>query len=583
MRDAIDGSRSLRAPRWRTALPPAGRAATTRARARAAPSTTSSKVSGTVNGAGSTFAAPVYQQWGSTSRTRASRSTTRPSAPAPASPRSPRAPSNFAGSDPALTPEDDQDAQEGPDRPDPDRSSAPSRSSYNVRGVDKGLKLDGETIADIFLGKIKKWNDPAIAALNPGVKLPGDEHHGRATAPTSRARRRASRRSSSDYQPGVEEQGRRRQDRQVADRHRRQGQRRRRRRGQADRRRGRLRRAGLRAAEQLHDREREEQGGQVHRARRWRRPRPPARASKIPADLRHQHDQRARARRPTRSRRRRSSIVYKDLCKAGMKQGDGAGLVRLPGLRPRRGPGRRSASCPYAKLPAALLSQGQGRRRRHCTCNGSPISGCLMASRGTPSPGAAAAGGSLARERSLRARLPDRRCAWVLDGSGGGDPGPDRVLLHPPDHRGAAGARQVRASSASSFDNDWDVVAATSTARCPLVVGHADHLGDRAGHRRAGRGRHRAVPHRAVPAPRCAAPLTILVELLAAVPSVVYGLWGVFVLDPEAQARRAVVRATRSRSCRSSAADVAGPQLLHRRADPGDHDPADRLGDLAAR
>ena len=38
---------------------------------------------------------------------------------------------------------------------------------------------------------------------------------------------------------------------------------------------------------------------------------------------------------------------------------------------------------------------------------------------------------------------------------------------------------------------------------------------------------------RAVPAPRCAAPLTMLVDLLAAVPSVVYGLWGVFVLIPK--------------------------------------------------
>ena len=37
------------------------------------------------------------------------------------------------------------------------------------------LKLDGEVIADIFLGKIRKWNDPRIAALNPGVNLPGDD------------------------------------------------------------------------------------------------------------------------------------------------------------------------------------------------------------------------------------------------------------------------------------------------------------------------------------------------------------------------------------------------------------------------
>ena len=43
----------------------------------------------------------------------------------------------------------------------------------NVPGVQAGaLKLDGPTLADIFLGKVKKWNDPAIAALNGGVKLP---------------------------------------------------------------------------------------------------------------------------------------------------------------------------------------------------------------------------------------------------------------------------------------------------------------------------------------------------------------------------------------------------------------------------
>jgi phosphate transport system substrate-binding protein len=35
-----------------------------------------------------------------------------------------------------------------------------------------GLKLDGDTLAGIYLGTITKWNDPKIAALNPGVKLP---------------------------------------------------------------------------------------------------------------------------------------------------------------------------------------------------------------------------------------------------------------------------------------------------------------------------------------------------------------------------------------------------------------------------
>jgi phosphate transport system substrate-binding protein len=47
----------------------------------------------------------------------------------------------------------------------------PITISYNLSGV-SSLKLDGPVIADLFQGKITKWNDSAIAALNPGVKLP---------------------------------------------------------------------------------------------------------------------------------------------------------------------------------------------------------------------------------------------------------------------------------------------------------------------------------------------------------------------------------------------------------------------------
>lgn len=48
--------------------------------------------------------------------------------------------------------------------------------AYNLPGV-KELKLTGEIVADIYLGKIKKWNDPRIAAINQGVALPtGDIH-----------------------------------------------------------------------------------------------------------------------------------------------------------------------------------------------------------------------------------------------------------------------------------------------------------------------------------------------------------------------------------------------------------------------
>lgn len=45
--------------------------------------------------------------------------------------------------------------------------------AINVPGVKSGeLKLDGKTLGDIYLGQIKKWNDPAIIKLNPGLKLP---------------------------------------------------------------------------------------------------------------------------------------------------------------------------------------------------------------------------------------------------------------------------------------------------------------------------------------------------------------------------------------------------------------------------
>lgn len=43
---------------------------------------------------------------------------------------------------------------------------------YNLPGVKKVLKFDGPTIADIYLGKIARWNDARIRKLNPGVNLP---------------------------------------------------------------------------------------------------------------------------------------------------------------------------------------------------------------------------------------------------------------------------------------------------------------------------------------------------------------------------------------------------------------------------
>ena len=46
---------------------------------------------------------------------------------------------------------------------------------YNIRGIESGrLRLTGEVLAMIYLGKIKTWNDPMIQAINPGLALPAE-------------------------------------------------------------------------------------------------------------------------------------------------------------------------------------------------------------------------------------------------------------------------------------------------------------------------------------------------------------------------------------------------------------------------
>ncbi len=46
--------------------------------------------------------------------------------------------------------------------------------TYNIPGIGKGLKLTPDVLADIFLGKINKWNNPRIATVNKGQKLPAE-------------------------------------------------------------------------------------------------------------------------------------------------------------------------------------------------------------------------------------------------------------------------------------------------------------------------------------------------------------------------------------------------------------------------
>ena len=47
--------------------------------------------------------------------------------------------------------------------------------TYNIPGIQAELNFTPEALAGVFLGKVTKWNDPAITSANPGVKLPGDD------------------------------------------------------------------------------------------------------------------------------------------------------------------------------------------------------------------------------------------------------------------------------------------------------------------------------------------------------------------------------------------------------------------------
>ena len=120
----------------------------------------------TLNGAGSTLAQPIYQQWGSNLKSQGLTVNYNRVGSGTGVADLQTATVDFAGSDPALKPADTK-AMKGPVLQFPVAFGAIT-VSYNLPGVKSGLKLDGPTLADIFSGKIKTWNDPAIKALNPG-------------------------------------------------------------------------------------------------------------------------------------------------------------------------------------------------------------------------------------------------------------------------------------------------------------------------------------------------------------------------------------------------------------------------------
>jgi len=132
----------------------------------------SAKSGGSINGAGATFPQPVYDEWGARVKDKDGLTVNYQGIGSGGGVAQFTAGTiDFGATDSAMT---DQELAAAKKKGEP--VHVPSvfgavTVSYNVQGAKKGLKLDGATVADMFLGKVKKWNDPAIAKQNAGVKL----------------------------------------------------------------------------------------------------------------------------------------------------------------------------------------------------------------------------------------------------------------------------------------------------------------------------------------------------------------------------------------------------------------------------
>jgi phosphate transport system substrate-binding protein len=123
-----------------------------------------------VTGAGATFPAPLYAKWASAYNTATSVRINYQSVGSGAGIKQIKAKTvDFGASDMPL--KDEELAKDGLVQfPTVIGGVVPV---VNVKGIQPGqLKLTGQVLGDIYLGNVKKWNDPAIAALNPGVALP---------------------------------------------------------------------------------------------------------------------------------------------------------------------------------------------------------------------------------------------------------------------------------------------------------------------------------------------------------------------------------------------------------------------------
>lgn len=128
---------------------------------------------GTISGAGATFPQPVYDEWASRFKDKTGTTVNYNAIGSGGGIAQFTANTvDFGATDSAMKDEEVKAAEKKGTPVHVPTVFGAITIAYNVPGVDKGLKLDGATAADIFLGKIKKWNDPAIKQLNSSLDLP---------------------------------------------------------------------------------------------------------------------------------------------------------------------------------------------------------------------------------------------------------------------------------------------------------------------------------------------------------------------------------------------------------------------------
>lgn len=128
-----------------------------------------------LTGAGSTFAAPIYTKWAEMYKAKTGLEINYQSVGSGAGIKQLSEETvDFGGSDGPMTDQQIAAAKGGPVLHFPTVLGGVS-ITYNLPEVKQPLKLTGAVIADIYLGKITKWNDAPIKALNPGVALPNQD------------------------------------------------------------------------------------------------------------------------------------------------------------------------------------------------------------------------------------------------------------------------------------------------------------------------------------------------------------------------------------------------------------------------